>query len=156
MTTGKSCHLLAESIPGLLERLQSRALDVSNKHTCVLLKSFRVSQMKLTHRRLSGPSGMSEVTEEEDNDTRRHFNMNQPEGGAYPPGVTKRPHVYFQGRYIREPIVMAPLFYSGRMFKCLMTTSPVISVSFLAGYLLHGAWDPYSKQWGRAASSDGV
>jgi hypothetical protein len=31
-----------------------------------------------------------------------------------------------------------------------------ISVSFLSGYLLHGMWDPYSKQWVRAASSDGV
>jgi hypothetical protein len=31
-----------------------------------------------------------------------------------------------------------------------------ISVSFLHGYLLHGVWDPYLKQWVRAASSDGV
>jgi hypothetical protein len=57
--------------------------------------------MKLTHRRLSGPSCMSEVTEEEDNDTRRHFNMNQPEGGAYciPPDVTKRPHMFCPVRF---------------------------------------------------------
>ncbi len=31
-----------------------------------------------------------------------------------------------------------------------------VSVSFLAGNLLHGVWDLYSKQWVRAASSDGV
>jgi hypothetical protein len=58
----------------------------------------------------------------------KQFNMKiSRRGGSYPPGVTKRPHVYFQGRYIREFFVMAPPFYSGRMLKCLMTTSPFLS-----------------------------